>query len=324
MFFLLNLILFIFLTFSLAYILNKIVFIYIPSFQQNSVLNTFILIPLSLYFSSVLYFFNLILFENSIVSLIFLEISLILIFYLMFSYKFKNKKVIYEKIANNKNDKFNKILNFFFYFLFVFIIFIFLIKSFRSPHGEIDAALVWNRAARFMFRDSGEYWLNNFLLESNFHAGHPFYLGATIARIWTYLNIETKIAPISFHLIHYISTILLLFYSLKFFLKKNINVVISCIFLCSSVLFLQLSVNQYADIPISYFILFSFIFLAMSQINKTIELELFFLAGFFIGIAGWVKNEGLIYALSLLLSLIFFDYLKNKKISKKNLSYYRF
>ena len=319
MFFLLNLILFIFLTFSLAYILNKIVFIYIPSFQQNSVLNTFILIPLSLYFSSVLYFFNLILFENSIVSLIFLEISLILIFYLMFSYKFKNKKVIYEKIANNKNDKFNKILNFFFYFLFVFIIFIFLIKSFRSPHGEIDAALVWNRAARFMFRDSGEYWLNNFLLESNYHAGHPFYLGATIARIWTYLNIETKIAPISFHLIHYISTILLLFYSLKFFLKKNINVVISCIFLCSSVLFLQLSVNQYADIPISYFILFSFIFLAMSQINKTIELELFFLAGFFIGIAGWVKNEGLIYALSLLLSLTFFDYLKNKKISKKNL-----
>ena len=319
MFFLLNLILFIFLTFSLAYILNKIVFIYIPSFQQNSVLNTFILIPLSLYFSSVLYFFNLILFENSIVSLIFLEISLILIFYLMFSYKFKNKKVMYEKIANNKNDKFNKILNFFFYFLFVFIIFIFLIKSFRSPHGEIDAALVWNRAARFMFRDSGEYWLNNFLLESNFHAGHPFYLGATIARIWTYLNIETKIAPISFHLIHYISTILLLFYSLKFFLKKNINVVISCIFLCSSVLFLQLSVNQYADIPISYFILFSFIFLAMSQINKTIELELFFLAGFFIGIAGWVKNEGLIYALSLLLSLTFFDYLKNKKISKKNL-----
>ena len=319
MFFLLNLILFIFLTFSLAYILNKIVFIYIPSFQQNSVLNTFILIPLSLYFSSVLYFFNLILFENSIVSLIFLEISLILIFYLMFSYKFKNKKVIYEKIVNNKNDKFNKILNFFFYFLFVLIIFIFLIKSFRSPHGEIDAALVWNRAARFMFRDSGEYWLNNFLLESNFHAGHPFYLGATIARIWTYLNIETKIAPISFHLIHYISTILLLFYSLKFFLKKNINVVISCIFLCSSVLFLQLSVNQYADIPISYFILFSFIFLAMSQINKTIELELFFLAGFFIGIAGWVKNEGLIYALSLLLSLTFFDYLKNKKISKKNL-----
>ena len=85
MFFLLNLILFIFLTFSLAYILNKIVFIYIPSFQQNSVLNTFILIPLSLYFSSVLYFFNLILFENSIVSLIFLEISLILIFYLIFA-----------------------------------------------------------------------------------------------------------------------------------------------------------------------------------------------------------------------------------------------
>ena len=58
-------------------------------------------------------------------------------------------------------NKFNKILNFFFYFLFVFVILIFLIKSFRSPHGEIDAALVWNRAARFMFRDSGEYWLNN-------------------------------------------------------------------------------------------------------------------------------------------------------------------
>ena len=317
MFLLLNLILFVFLTFSLVFILNKIVFSYIPVFQQNFILNTFILIPLSLYFSSVLYFFNLILFENSTVSLIFLEISLILIFFYIFSYKFKNKKVIYQKITSNKNDNLNKILNLFFYFLFVFVILIFLIKSFRSPYGEIDAALVWNRAARFLFRDSGEYWLNNFLLESNFHAGHPFYLGATIARIWTYLNIETKLAPISFHLIHYISTILLLFYSLKFFLRKNINVVISCIFLCSSVLFLQLSVNQYADIPISYFILFSFIFLAASQINKIIELELFFLAGFFIGIASWVKNEGLIYALSLLLSLIFFDYLKNKKISKK-------
>ena len=237
MFLLLNLILFVFLTFSLVFILNKIVFSYIPVFQQNFILNTFILIPLSLYFSSVLYFFNLILFENSTVSLIFLEISLILIFFYIFSYKFKNKKVIYQKITSNKNDNLNKILNLFFYFLFVFVILIFLLKSFRSPYGEIDAALVWNRAARFLFRDSGEYWLNNFLLESNFHAGHPFYLGATIARIWTYLNIETKLAPISFHLIHYISTILLLFYSLKFFLRKNINVVISCIFLCSSVLF---------------------------------------------------------------------------------------
>ena len=75
MFLLLNLILFVFLTFSLVFILNKIVFSYIPVFQQNFILNTFILIPLSLYFSSVLYFFNLILFENSTVSLIFLEIS---------------------------------------------------------------------------------------------------------------------------------------------------------------------------------------------------------------------------------------------------------
>ena len=115
MFLLLNLILFIFLTFSLAFILNKIVFSYIPIFQQNFILNIFILIPLSLYFSSVLYFFNLILFENSTVSLIFLEISLILIFFYIFSYKFKNKKVIYQKIISNENDNLNKILNLFFY-----------------------------------------------------------------------------------------------------------------------------------------------------------------------------------------------------------------
>ena len=317
MFLFINLILFIFLTVSLAFILKKIIFFYISKNEQNSIVSTFILIPFSFYFSSIIYFYNLILFESSKITLIFLEILLISSLFFIFSYRFKYKKILFKKLLNYKNNKLTKILNLFFYFLFIFVISIFLIKSFRSPHGEIDAALVWNRAARFMFRDGGEFWLNNFLLETNFHPGHPLYLGATISRVWSYLNLETTLVPIFFHLIHYISTILLLFYSLKFFLKKNINVVISCVFLCSSVLFLQLSVNQYADIPISYFILCSFIFLAISQVNKQVKLELFFLAGFSIGITSWIKNEGLIYTLSLLLSILCLDYFKKKIFSKK-------
>ena len=75
-------------------------------------------------------------------------------------------------------------------------------------------------------------------------------------RFILYLNFETTIFPIIFHLIHYFSVIFLLFYSLRIFLKEN-SALISSIILTSSVLFLQISVNQYADIAVSYFILFS-------------------------------------------------------------------
>ena len=143
------------------------------------------------------------------------------------------------------------------------------------------------------------------------------YIGSSVARNWLYLNFETTIFPIIFHLIHYFSVIFLLFYSLRIFLKQN-SALISSIILSSSVLFLQISINQYADIAVSYFILFSFILLVCSQKNKKLELDLLFLVGLSIGITGWIKNEGLIYSISLISSIIFFQLLNKSFLNKKN------
>ena len=309
----LNLGLYIFFTLSLAFVIKKIFFDYYMKLEENSLLPILIVLPFSFYFSSILYFYNLILFENLKTSLIFLEFLLLISFIYIFLKIFKKK---YKRKIKKQNNYPTNFLHFFFYSLFTLNLFIFFIKSIRSPHGGIDAIVSWNRPARFLFRDGGNYWLNNFKIEENFNSQYPLYIGSSVARNWLYLNFETTIFPIIFHLIHYFSVIFLLFYSLRFFLKQN-SALISSIILSSSVLFLQISINQYADIAVSYFILFSFILLVCSQKNKKLELDLLFLVGLSIGITGWIKNEGLIYTLSLLLSILFLDYFKKKIFSKK-------
>lgn len=310
----LNLGLYIFFTLSLAFVIKKIFFDYYMKLEENSLLPILIVLPFSFYFSSILYFYNLILFENLKTSLIFLEFLLLISFIYIFLKIFKKK---YKRKIKKQNNYPTNFLHFFFYSLFTLNIFIFFVKSIRSPHGEIDAIVSWNRAARFLFRDGGNYWLNNFKIEENFNSQYPLYIGSSVARNWLYLNFETTIFPIIFHLIHYFSVIFLLFYSLRIFLKQN-SALISSIILSSSVLFLQISINQYADIAVSYFILFSFILLVCSQKNKKLELDLLFLVGLSIGITGWIKNEGLIYSISLISSIIFFQLLNKSFLNKKN------
>ena len=311
----LNLSLYIFFTLSLAFIIKKIIFGYYMKLEENSLLTILIILPFSFYFSSVLYFYNVILFDSLKTSLIISELLLLVLFIFIF---FKILKKKNEKKIKEQNNYLFKLLHWFFYSLFTLNVFIFFIKSFRSPHGEIDAIVSWNRPARFLFRDGGKYWLNNFKIEENFNSQYPLYIASSVSRNWLYLNFETTIFPIIFHLIHYFSVIFLLFYSLRFFLNKS-SALISSIILSSSVLFLQISVNQYADIPVSYFILFSFIFLACSKKNKKLELELFFLAGLSIGITGWIKNEGLIYSISLLSAIIFLRLFDKSFLNKKNI-----
>ncbi len=67
----------------------------------------------------------------------------------------------------------------------------------REPHGAWDAWMMYNRAARFIYRDQPG-WLGSFSRQMDpiFHADYPLQLGMDIAWAWQAVNQETQRVPI--------------------------------------------------------------------------------------------------------------------------------
>ena len=97
----LNLSLYIFFTLSLAFIIKKIIFGYYMKLEENSLLTILIILPFSFYFSSVLYFYNVILFDSLKTSLIISELLFLVLFIFIFFKILKEKNEIKIKEQNN-------------------------------------------------------------------------------------------------------------------------------------------------------------------------------------------------------------------------------
>ncbi|HTS51413.1 MAG TPA: hypothetical protein VMH05_25875 [Bryobacteraceae bacterium] len=177
---------------------------------------------------------------------------------------------------------------------------LFVIYSATKPHGEWDAWSIWNLHARFLYR-GGELWKNAFssrILWS--HPDYPVLLPGLISLSWTLARAESTLAPISIAFLFTFATAGLLIASLGV-LRGRVQACIAGTLLLGTVVFVQVGAMQYADVPLSFYILATIVLLCLQDRHPQ-DLRFTLLAGLSAGFAAWTKNEGLMFLIVVILA----------------------
>ena len=179
-----------------------------------------------------------------------------------------------------------------------------ILRTFAHPHGDgWDAFAIWNLHARFLFR-SGAHWSEGFSpLIPWSHPDYPLLLPAAIAHFWTGLGHEAQIVPALTGLVFTFSTVALLYSSLAI-LQGPISAMLGGLTLLATPFFIDQGTAQYADVPLSFFILATIVLICLSENAYGVGRDhgLPVLAGISCGFAAWTKNEGLLFLLAVVTS----------------------
>lgn len=166
------------------------------------------------------------------------------------------------------------------------------------PHGDgWDAFAIWNLHARFLFR-GGAHWRDAFSpLIPWSHPDYPLLLPASIAHFWTLLGRETPAVPAVIGFLFTFSTAGLLFSSLSL-LRGRTPAMLGAIALLTTPAFIEQGTAQYADVPLSFFMLATIALLNLHRHQDDLSTRapgLLASAGIAAGFAAWTKNEGLLF-----------------------------
>ncbi|MBK6647905.1 MAG: hypothetical protein IPG44_19520 [Anaerolineales bacterium] len=161
------------------------------------------------------------------------------------------------------------------------------------PQGALDAWSVWNRAARFIYRDP-EHWAATLSPDLPLlrHADYPLLVPLNVAWGWDALGNETLRVPMMQGGIFTFATIFLLFGAISL-IKTPGQASLATLALIALSGIVPSGTSLVADVPLSYFILASAILMYLYALNG--DLPLLAVSGFMAGLCGWTKNEGLIF-----------------------------
>lgn len=170
------------------------------------------------------------------------------------------------------------------------------------PQGAHDAWSIWNRAARFIYRDPANwtataspdlYWAT--------HPDYPLLVPLNVAWGWAIVQGETHRIPQVQSALFTFSLIGLMFASVG--LVRSIGQAsLASIVLMSTPVLVGSGFSQISDIPLSFFILAACVL--MYLYFKLDHPVLMILSGFSAGLAAWTKNEGLLFVLVSFLGLL--------------------
>jgi hypothetical protein len=176
----------------------------------------------------------------------------------------------------------------------------FVVHSIEKPHGEWDAWTIWNLKARFLFR-GGEYWTDAFSSQMpNSHPDYPLLLPSIVAMCWTLARAESISVPIAVAFLFTLGTAGLLISSMGVLRGKTQAFVVGILLLATSS-FVQLGAMQYADGPLSFYMLATLALLCL-QDRFPSDLRFSIAAGLAAGFAPWTKNEGWLFLGAVLLA----------------------
>jgi hypothetical protein len=162
----------------------------------------------------------------------------------------------------------------------------------KSPHGLWDAWAIWNTRARFLFR-GGTFWTDAFSPHTA-HANYPLLLAATVARGWVYLDQDSTLYPALVGLVFTYASVGLLVASVAL-LRSPGQGYLAGMVLLGTAFFVEHGGAQYADVPLSFFILATMVLLTCHDRFTPGGSGLLVLAGLAAGLAAWTKNEGLLF-----------------------------
>jgi hypothetical protein len=187
------------------------------------------------------------------------------------------------------------------------ISFISFAKVYRNrPEGAFDAWTIWNRSARFIYRDP-ENWQSAISTEFSWenHVDYPLLIPLNVAWGWRAVGAETQHIPVMQGALFLVASIGVIFSSIAYLRTVGQGSLAALVFMGSPI-FIEISAVQIADVPVMYFILSSSILLYMYFKYKAKNILI--LSGLLAGLAGWTKNEGLLFILICPITLILVDY----------------
>ena len=172
----------------------------------------------------------------------------------------------------------------------------------HRPSGTVDAYMIYNRTARFVYRDQAN-WLQSFSkqLDITLQANYPLLIPLNIASGWNIIGHETNDVPLVFSGL-FMFACAGLFVSAIAMTKSIWHAGVGLIVLLNTTFFIMNGASQTADVPLSFFIL-STVALIYLYVYKQ-EPRLLILAGLTSGLAGWTKNEGELFIISTFAELI--------------------
>jgi hypothetical protein len=253
-------------------------------------LKLFLGMGLGLGISSLLYFAYLIFFAGRPY---FLYVELALFFIVLAAVYTKHKKTVYVPSPRLSVSFLQIVILIIAGFVSVSSFLGLINYSRQRGHGDWDAWMIYNRAARFIYRDQ-ETWQNAFSRDMDlvFHADYPPLLALNIASRWDILNEETIYVPMIQGFLFSLAALGLCFGALAS-LKSLGQGALGLILLSGVTLFMGEGGRQTADVPMAYYMLASVVFLFFYYHEKRAILMV--LAGFMAGLAAWTKNEGILF-----------------------------
>jgi hypothetical protein len=172
----------------------------------------------------------------------------------------------------------------------------------HRPSGTWDAFMIYNRAARFIFRSQAS-WLQSFSsrLDPVFHADYPLLIPLNVASAWELLNRESPHAPAVFSGLLMLATSGLLASAVTL-VKSASQAALALIVLLNTPFFVVTGASQTADVPLAFYVLATaaLIFLYFSGRRR----GLLVLAGLTCGLAAWTKNEGQLFVIVSAISVV--------------------
>ena len=127
-----------------------------------------------------------------------------------------------------------------------------------------------------------------------FHTDYPLMLPLSVARGWQAAGVETAAAPIAIAIFFTFGTVLLLFRPCHSCATRSAGFVAGAVLL-GTPFFILHGARQLADVPLGFFILAATVLFCLQDRLATRGFTLVALAGAACGLAGWTKNEGLLF-----------------------------
>jgi Dolichyl-phosphate-mannose-protein mannosyltransferase len=172
----------------------------------------------------------------------------------------------------------------------------FVANTVRQPHGSWDAVAIWNLHARFLTAGY-ERWSH--LLEHSqwcaYHGDYPVLLPGCVARLWSLAGGASRCAS---GLVAYwftAATVLLCGAAVGC-VRGRSQALLAAAALLGTTAFVRRSSDQYADVPLGWFMLAAVVALVLHDENGRRSRSWLVLAGVATGLAAWTKNEGILFA----------------------------
>jgi hypothetical protein len=165
-----------------------------------------------------------------------------------------------------------------------------------TPTGRFDAWMIYNRTARFIYRDPAN-WQNTLSPELYwlFHADYPLLIPVNVAGAWNTLGSEIMRAPQA-QSAYFLLGIFCLLMGAIAHLRTTGQSFLAGIALLAMPVFYYTAAREEADLTVAFFILATLALLFLYSNDR--KPALIALAGLTAGLAAWTKNEGLLFLLT--------------------------